>query len=305
MTAEAETLRARLRGLMVPLVTPFTPSLAIDWPAFDAHVARMLAAGVSVLIPGDLVGEAWSLTVDERRALLERTVELARGRAVVLAKVAETSLPGAAYFAALAREAGAAAVKVVLPPDAVAGPTLDAYVEAAGPGSGLPFLFETSAGDVALTVIDHWANHTGLVGIEETSLDLDRFDVLVERHGPRLAIIAGSEDALGFTLLLGAAGFMTATPNVAPTFMTWLWDAAARGDAARTLALYRRLRRYRRLFQSDLRVGRPMFAAYTKASLGMLGHDVGPTRPPLRGLTEAERNVLRVVLCEALELEPS
>lgn len=292
-------LRARLRGAMVPLVTPFTPSLAIDWPAFDAHVARMLAAGAGVLIPGDLVGEAWALNVDERLALLERTVRLAAGRAVVLAKVSETSLPGAAHFADAAREAGADAVKLVL----TAGSP--EHVDTIGPGSGLPFLLETNGGEAALEAIDRFASQAGLVGIEETSLDLDRFDALVERYGGRLAVIAGSEDALGFTLLLGAAGFMTATPNFAPAFMTSLWEAGARSDARTTLALYRRLKRYRGLFFAELRAGRPMFASYTKAALALLGHPVGPPRPPLVPLTDVERAALRATLREALGLTPA
>lgn len=295
-------LRRRLRGVMVPLVTPFTNDLEIDWPAFDAHVTRLLSCGITVLIPADLVGEAWALLPDEKARLFERTVRLAGGRASVVATLSEPALPGMARLAQAARAARVDAVKVALPAEPGGPGALDEYVQAAGPASGLPFLLETNGAGVPLELLDRLVEHPGLAGIEETSLDLDRFDALVQRYGGRVPIIAGSEDVLGFTLLLGAAGFMTASPNFAPAFMGALWTAGAAADAPRTLDLYRRLRRYRRLFEAELRAGRPMFVSYTKAALDLLGHRAGPPRPPLRRLTTAEREALQVALREALGL---
>lgn len=288
---------------MVPLVTPFTPTFGIDWPAFDAHVARLLASGIEVLIPADLVGEAWALERTEKVMLFERAVRLAGGRAAVVAKISEPGLPGASLLADAARSAGVDAVKVAVPTVSADDVAVEEYVRAAGLGAGLPFMLETSGGDSPVQVLDRLVEDPGLVGLEETSLDLDRFDALVQRYGTRMPIIAGSEDVLGFTLLLGAAGFMTATPNFAPAFMHALWAAGAAADARKTLGLYRRLRRYRRLFEAELRAGRPMFVSYTKAALELLGCPVGPPRPPLRRLTLAETHVLRATLQETLGLE--
>ncbi len=301
----AAEVRARLRGPMAPLVTPFAPSLDIDWAAFDAHVTRLLSHGVEVLVPADLVGEAWALTVEEKARLFARTVELSASRAAVVAKISAPALPAAMELARAAREAGVDAIKVPFPTESADGASLQTYVEAAIADSGLPFLVETSAADVPVTVLDRLAARPDFVGIEETALDLDRFDWMVQHYGARVPVIAGSEDVLGFTLLLGASGFMTATPNFAPGFMRELWEAAAAGQARATLDLCRRLRRYRRLFQHDLRAGRPMFVPYTKAALELLGHPVGHPRPPLRSLTDSERDVLRATLREAFGLEPA
>jgi 4-hydroxy-tetrahydrodipicolinate synthase len=288
---------------MVPLVTPFTSSLAIDWPAFDAHVTRMLAAGIEVLIPADLVGESWALELDEKVRLFERTVRLAAGRAIVLAKISEAALPAASRLAREAIAVGVDVIKISLPSDPGGHDALDEYVNALGPDSGLPFLLETSGPDAPPALIDRLAQHPDLVGIEEPGLDLDRFDMLVQRYGAHIPVIAGSEDVLGFTLLLGAAGFMTASPNFAPGFMRSLWSAAASADATGTIDLYRRLRTYRRLFAAELRAGRPLFVTYTKAALDLLGHPVGLPRPPLRRLSEADRPPLAASLREAFGLE--
>lgn len=293
----------RLRGPMAPLITPFTSSLEIDWAAFEAHVARLLSWGIEVLIPADLVGEAWALEPEEKVMLFERTVRLAAGRAIVVAKLSEPALPSLSRLARAARSAGVDAVKVVLPADPGGREAVDEYLQAGGPGSGLPFLVETNGPGTSMALLDGLAGQPSFVGIEETGLDLDHFDALVQRYGSSVPVIAGSEDALGFTLLLGAAGFMTATTNVAPAFMHALWGAGAARDLPKTFDLYRRLRRYRGLFRAELRAGRPAFVTYTKAALELLGHRVGPPRPPLRRLTIEEEDILRVTLREALDLD--
>lgn len=298
----AADLRRRLRGVMVPLVTPFTAALTIDWPAFDAHVARLLASGISVFIPADLVGEAWALSRDEKARLFEQTVRLVGGRATVVAKLSGPEVAGVSWLAAAAATAGVQAIKVPVPAAPAAPTAVEDHVEAAVAASGLPFLLETAGEGVPLALLDHLTGRPDLVGIEETSLDLDRFDILIERYGARIPVIAGSEDVLGFTLLLGAAGLMTATPNFAPAYMDALWAAGAATDAVRTFGLFRRLRRYRRLFDAELRAGTPSFASYTKAALELLGHPVGPARPPLRPLTAGEREALRATLRDSLGL---
>ncbi len=297
-------LRRTLRGVMVPLITPFAPSLEIDWLAFEAHIRRLLAHGVKVLIPADLVGEAWALTFDEKVMLFERTVHLAAGETTVIAKLSELTLPDAPRFAQAARAAAVDAVKIALPAWPGNEEATYEYVQAVMSTSGLPYLVEMGGAGVSVGVLDRLIKDPRFVGIEETSLDLDRFDDLVQRYGSRVPVIGGSEDVVGFTLLLGAAGFMTATPNFAPGFMGALWGAGSAGDASTTLSLYRRLRRYRRLFSAELQAGQPMFVTYTKAALELLGHRVGPPRPPLRSLTTPEKDTLEAVLRDAMTLEP-
>ncbi len=297
-------LRARLRGVTVPVVTPFDSGLAIDWATYDRHLKWLLAQGARGLLAADLVGEAWALTLDEKAALVERTVQVAQGRALVVAKLSEPALKSAAWLGLSAARSGADAIKVVLP-RGVRPADAEAYeylVGAADP-SGLPFLVESNGTDVSFALLDRLAEHPRFGGIEETTQDLERVRELVERYGQDVPVLAGSEDALGFTLLLGVAGFMTATPNFAPAFMLALWEAAEAGDATQVLERYARLARFRRLLRPDLQAGHPVFASYAKAALDLSGHPVGPPRPPLRPLSSEERARLADVLRQALALD--
>ena len=294
---------AALRGPMVPLVTPYTDELEIDWPGFDGLVERLLAAGSKVLLAADLVGEAWALTIAEKEALYAATARAAGGRALVVAKLSEPALANAQQLARAAGQAGAAAVKVVLP--AGVRPRDDEaydYLTAAVAPAALPFLVETNGEEVSLAVLRRLAEREDFVGVEETSQDAGRYGTLKELLGPRVAVICGAEDVLGQALRAGAHGFMTASPNFAPAFMASLWAAAAARDWERLAELQARLGRFRALFRADLAAGRPAFAPYAKAALALLGHPVGPPRPPLSPLTASEQAELRAVLAEALGL---
>ncbi|MHB1133451.1 MAG: dihydrodipicolinate synthase family protein [Chloroflexota bacterium] len=305
-TPSPANLSASLRGPMVPLVTPFRDNLEIDWPAFDALVERLLASGITVLLAADLVGEAWALTLEEKAALVERTVRVARGRAVVVAKLYEAAPKNVAALARAAREAGADAVKVVLPPGVHADDEETyAYLVGAAAPADLPFLVETNGDEVSLAVLRRLAARDDFVGLEETSQNLERYQTLAEQLGGRVPVICGAEDVLGYALCAGARGFMTASPNFAPAFMAAMWSAAEAQDWARVLVLHGQLRRFRALFRADLASGRPAFVTYAKAALDLLGHPAGPPRPPLTRLSPEKTAELRPVLSDAFGLEPA
>lgn len=287
-----------LRGVVVPVVTPFGAAGDVDGDAFDRHVDWLVEQGVHGILVADLVGEAWALTLDEKAALFHRAARAVDGRVPVVAKLSETALRSQAALARAARAAGVDAVKAVLP----GWPRADdeqacRYLAGAVAEAGLPFMIESNGSDVSVAVLDRLAADPDFVGLEEASLDLDRFALLVERFGGRGPIFGGSEDVLGFHLLLGAAGFMTAAPNFAPRFMIDVWRSAA-ARPADLLARIARLRRYRRLLAGELRAGRPAFASYAKAALEIIGRPVGEPRPPLRPLSAGERAALADILLD-------
>ncbi|MCL4465543.1 MAG: dihydrodipicolinate synthase family protein [Chloroflexi bacterium] len=301
MCAIDSGLRRALRGPVVPVITPFATDLAIDWAAFTSHLERLLAAGIEALLLADLVGESWALTMAEKKALFHRAAQTAGGRALLLGKISESALASAAELGQAAREAGLHAVKVILPAGIRPGEqeALDYLLAAAAP-SGLPFMVETNGTEVPYPVLDRLAERPDFLGIEETSLNLDHFQTLLERYGEKVPVFCGAEDVLGPELLVGAAGFMTASPNFAPEFMLRLWVAAREGDAVRVRELSGRLRRLRALLKPELAAGRPAFVTYSKAALALLGHPAGPPRPPLRSLDSEEMERLAVVLQEQL-----
>lgn len=107
-------LRDRFKGVFTALITPFRDG-TIDHDAYGALVNRQLEAGVAGLVPVGTTGEAATLSDDEAEELIRRTVELAKGRALVVAGAGANDTKKAVEKARRAEQAGADALLVVTP----------------------------------------------------------------------------------------------------------------------------------------------------------------------------------------------
>ncbi|HEX9423884.1 MAG TPA: dihydrodipicolinate synthase family protein, partial [Pyrinomonadaceae bacterium] len=80
-----------LRGCATALVTPFTADGAVDEAALTRLIEYQLAGGVKLLVPCGTTGESATMTEEEDQRVIKRTIELARGRARVIAGTGSNS----------------------------------------------------------------------------------------------------------------------------------------------------------------------------------------------------------------------
>src|SRR5260370_1286919 len=81
-----------LKGILVALVTPFADDgSAVHEGRLEAHVNRMIDAGIHGLVPGGSTGEFTVLSIEERKQVLELCVKYAAGRVPVVAGVGALS----------------------------------------------------------------------------------------------------------------------------------------------------------------------------------------------------------------------
>jgi len=72
-------------GVGTALVTPFTGSGALDEAALRRLVRRQVEGGVNFLVPCGTTGESPTLSLDERRRVVEIVAAEADGRVPILA----------------------------------------------------------------------------------------------------------------------------------------------------------------------------------------------------------------------------
>ena len=70
----------RFPGVIPAVTTPFDASGAIDVDALGRNARSLLDAGMTGLVGNGTMGEAGSLSADERRAVIEALVDAAAGR---------------------------------------------------------------------------------------------------------------------------------------------------------------------------------------------------------------------------------
>jgi len=103
-----------LRGSYPPLITPFRKGL-VDYDAFSRLVERQIREGSDGIVVAGTTGEPSSLTISERKELLQTAVRAANGSISVVASTGSQSLEDTAELTQHAEKSGADAVLVVTP----------------------------------------------------------------------------------------------------------------------------------------------------------------------------------------------
>ena len=104
-----------MRGCATALVTPFTSDGSIDDDALTRLIEYQIAGGIKLLVPCGTTGESATMTEEEDQRVIKRTIDLAQGRARVIAGTGSNSTAAAIDNSKIAEALGADAVLVVAP----------------------------------------------------------------------------------------------------------------------------------------------------------------------------------------------
>lgn len=215
---------AAARAVIAPNLTPYNEDYSPDIPLFVEHAKRLLAEGCTSLAPFGTTGEANSLGMKERMALLEAMVASGIPATRIIPGTGLTSLPDTITLSRHATELGAAGV-MVLPPfyyKDVSDDGLHDYFARLIDGIGLAglriYLYHipqvTKVG-LSIALVRRLAgNFPGVVtAIKDSSGDWHNTAALL-REIPAFTIFPGNELQLVRALTAGAAGCITATANI-------------------------------------------------------------------------------------------
>ena len=218
MTASIE-----LRGLYVPLVTPFDAAGGIDVASLEALAVRCLDRGAAGLVALATTGEATSLDEEERRVVLEVCAGVCAGRGAPLLVGAGTNdtRTTIARHEALAGVPGVTASLAVVPyyvrPSEQA---VVAHFRAVAACSPVPVVvynipYRTGRGLGADALLDLAATDN-VAGVKQAVDGIDADTLRLVAAAPRgFAVLAGDDPYLFPMTLVGAAGAIAASANVA------------------------------------------------------------------------------------------
>jgi 4-hydroxy-tetrahydrodipicolinate synthase len=288
-----------LRGCATALVTPFTSSGAVDEARMRALVERQIAGGVRLLVPCGTTGESVTMTEEEDQKVIGITVEVARGRARVIAGTGSNSTASAIEYSVKARELGADAVLVVAP--YYNKPTqegLYAHFRAVAEAvAGMPVVIynvpgRTSSNILAPTALRLAREVENIVAVKEASGDLSQIMAILRGRPEGFSVLSG-DDALTLAMMaLGAEGLISVASNEAPDLMSRLVELALAGEWAQARELHYRLLP---LMEVNFVESSP---GPVKAALAMMNLLEERFRLPLVPITEKSRARVREVLTE-------
>ncbi len=234
-----------LRGLWVPIVTPFDPQGDVDLVALGELAARLLQDGATGLVALGTTGEPATLTREERRQVVETCDRACRGAGCGLMVGAGTNSTRGTIEEIETLTAGieTAAALVVVP--YYTRPSERAIIEhfvAVAEASSVPVVaynipYRTGRGLGAAALLEISA-HPNIVGLKQSvgGIDVDTLEVLAGAR-PGFQVLAGDDAFIVPTILMGGVGAIAAAAHLCTPVFAELAAAAIAGEGARAREL--------------------------------------------------------------------
>jgi 4-hydroxy-tetrahydrodipicolinate synthase len=183
-------VKTKYSGVVVPMVTPFTPAGGIDEAAIGRLVNHFVGFRLAGIFPLGTTGESMSIHPEDRRKAVAATVKHVAGRAMVYAGIASLSfresVEAATAYAQLGVEAVVAHVPSYYP---LTDDQIESYFLRLADASKLPLVLynipATTHHSIPLDAIDRLRRHPNIVAIKDSAPDRDRIIELLKRCGGR------------------------------------------------------------------------------------------------------------------------
>ncbi len=227
-------MRIPFTGVGTALITPFTRSGELDTAGVSRLAKRQVSAGVHVLVPCGTTGETPTLSVEERRQVIELVAVEAKGRSLVLAGAGGYDTKEVIYMAAVAKAAGADGLLSVTPYYNKPTPEgLYQHYKAIADSTDLPIVVYNVPGRTGVNIdpatLVRLATIPNIIGVKEASGNVTQMAEIC-RTVPSDFIVMSGDDALTLPLMaLGGHGIISVASNEVPAEMVQMVEAFERG----------------------------------------------------------------------------
>ena len=236
-----------LQGALTAIVTPFTKSGAVDFPAFRRLLKRQVAGGVSGIVVCGSTGEAVTLNDKEYAEVIQFAVKEVAGKVPVIAGAGSNNTARAIELSKIARAQGAVGLLHVSPFYNKPTPNgLVAHYKAIADAVPLPVILynvpsRTGSNVLPATVVRIAREVPGVIAIKEAAGKIDQFRDII-KDAPKGFVVLSGDDAITLEAMrLGARGCISVVANEVPQEFTELCQEALAGNWKRAEELHRRL----------------------------------------------------------------
>ena len=282
-------------GVMPAVTTKFTENDELDLVNFEINIRAQVAAGVSGIILGGTLGEASTLTADEKRILIEKTVEIVDGQIPVIINIAEQSTTDAIEAARLSKEYGAHGL-MMLPPMRYKADSRETthYFKRVANSTTLPIMIYNNPVDygieVTLDMFEELSACENITAVKESTRDISNVTRMRNRFGDRFAILCGVDTLAMESILMGADGWVAGLVCAFPAETVAICNLTKAGRIEEAREIYRW---FLPLLELDINTKLVQNIKLAEVATGIGTEYVREPRLPLVG--EERRNVLEVI----------
>jgi len=274
------TRKNDIKGIIPPLITPFTKDGILDEKALRSEIQFMLEFRVDGLSFGGSTGEGALLSEEEITRGISILKEENYKKIPIICGIISNSTNDAIRKSLAAKEAGADGLMVT--PTFYHG-TDDAgnisYYEALSDEVQLPIIIynvidrNPVTPDLMLKIL-HVKN---VIGIKQSVGGLHAVNTMIAACGKEVKVFAAQDDVLFCSYLLGPVGAISAILTVFPELCVQQWEAVQVGDIDKAKEIHFRLYPVWKLIAA----AGMSFPGRLKAIIKILGRDAGFPRQPI------------------------
>lgn len=291
------------KGVMPAVTTKFKDDDTLDLELFAHNLDAQLRAGVHGIVLGGTLGEASTLSVDEKRELTRFTASHVKGSVPVMINIAEQSTKGAVLAAEQAQEDGADGLMMLPPMRYKAGDreTVE-YFTAVAQSTDLPIMVYNNPVDykieVTLPMFEQLLKCDNIQAVKESTRDISNVTRIRNAFGDRLKIMTGVDTLALESLLMGADGWIAGLVCAFPAETVAIYELQRQGRIAEALEVYRW---FLPLLELDINPKLVQNIKLAEVATGLGSERVRAPRLPLVG---AERDHVLSVIEQGLKHRP-
>jgi 4-hydroxy-tetrahydrodipicolinate synthase len=231
-------------GVMPAVTTKFTSDDELDFEMFNKNIIAQIEAGVSGIVLGGTLGEASTLTRNEKSALIKNTVDITENKIPVLMNIAEQSTSEAITAVKKAENDGVSGL-MILPPmryKASDDETVT-YFKSIAQSTSLPIMIYNNPVDykieVTLDMFDQLLECENIHAVKESTRDVSNVTRIINYFGDRLKIMTGVDTLALESLLMGANGWIAGLVDAFPRETVAIYKLQKAGYIKEALEIYR------------------------------------------------------------------
>ncbi|MBW2029164.1 MAG: dihydrodipicolinate synthase family protein [Deltaproteobacteria bacterium] len=248
----------RLRGIIVPLLTPFDSDMDVDEESLRRLVNHVIEGGVDGIFVMGTTGEFQYLSHDAQRRAIEIVTDEVKDRVLTVAGVTgrsiEETVRNLTALGTLSRRPHAA---VVAPLCYHSNRKLPQHMERLCGVSNFPLLLYNNIGivrrrwkrkDIIPALVGRIAALEGVLGLKDSSGNLEYLTQVLSCRSPTFRVFQGEEVQIMHALKEGAAGAVPSMANILPELFTSLYSSFRKGDLGVAESYQQRVIAIRKLY---------------------------------------------------------
>ncbi len=290
------------KGVYPALTTKFTPNDELDFEAFKKNVDFQIKAGVDGLILGGSLGEASTLSNEEKDELTRYSVK--EFSVPIVMNIAEQSTREAIVAAGKAQDNGAVGL-MLLPPmryNADSGETVEFFTTVAR-NTDLPIMIYNNPIDykimVTLEMFEELVRYDNIEAVKESTRDTTNITRMINRFGNRLKILCGVDTLAVESLLMGADGWVAGLVDAFPQETVAIYRLIKAGRHQEAVQIFRW---FLPLLELDIH---PKLVQNIKLAEVATGIGTENVRAPRLKLVGEERKRVQDIIDKALAVRPT